>query len=272
LRCITHRTTYASRSDEFNLYIISDTHLGSKHSDEALLRRVVAEIKSNPHNRWLGLGDYGEYINMKDPRFDPSELASWLFGAEELSDVGRAQSERFITTMEPVKEQCLALVCGNHEDAILHHSDHDVYSRIIDGMASGHELRLGHGGFLTWRFKRENGSVWSLPMFLTHGSGGGQSGGNVGNKLEKLVRDTDGVQVVIMGHHHDPGYRPFARLKAGRKEAEVITIHAISAPAMSGYMEYAQARNARPRPTGYCVLTIAPDKKTVSVNLRVQQK
>jgi len=258
---------YASRSEEFRLYVIADTHLGTRHSDEAKLRQIVKEIESDSHNYWVGLGDYGEYINTTDPRFDPRELASWLFGGEQLADIGRAESERFIETMSPVKERCLALVRGNHEDAILKHSDHDVYARIIDGLANGHPLRLDHSGFLTWRFERQGGSVWSLRMYLTHGSGGGQSGGNTGNKLEKMVRDHDNVQIVMMGHHHDPDHKPFAKLRPGRKHAQLITVEAISAPALTGYMSYAQAKDARPRPTGYVVIAVTPDKRRLGVTM-----
>ena len=268
MRCITYRTEYASRADVFRLYVIADTHLGTKHSDEALLRRMVREIEADDKAYWIGLGDYCDFINLKDPRFDPRELAGWLFGAEELSDIGRAESARFIETMEPVKDRCIALLEGNHEESILQHSDHDVYARIIDGLANGRELRLNHSGFVTWRFQRKGGGVWTLRLYATHGSSGGQSGGNAGNKLERLVGSVDGVQLVMMGHHHDPDYKQFARLVAGRKRATTMTVHALSAPALTGHMSYAQRKDYRPRPTGYAVIEVEPDKHALSVQIR----
>jgi len=249
------------------LYVVADPHLGSKHSDEQTLHRIVGEIAGDPCARWVGLGDYADYINLKDPRFDPRELAPWLMGADALADIGRAESEHFIEIMRPAKECCLALISGNHEDAILKHSDHDVYARVIDGLRNGHELRLNHAGFLTWKFTRQGGSVWALRMYLSHGSGGGQSGGNVGNKLKALADSVDGVQVVMMGHHHDPEYRVFSRLRVNGNGVRTVDVHAISAPALTGHMAYAESKDYRPRPTDYCVLTIEPDKRSIRVSM-----
>lgn len=247
--------------------MIADTHLGSKHSDERTLRRIVSEIEGDDHAYWIGLGDYADYINLSDPRFDPRELAGWLFGADELADIGRAESAHFVEIMEPVKDRCIALVSGNHEDSILRHSDHDVYARIIDGLRNGHELRLNHAGFVSWKFKRLQGSTWTLRIYASHGSGGGQSGGNVGNKLKALVDSVDNVQVVMMGHHHDPAHRVFSRLRTRGKGMTTLDVHAISAPALTGHMLYAQAKDYRPRPTGYAVLSIEPDKQHIRVTM-----
>jgi len=265
LRSLTRRIEYGSRADEFHLYLIADPHLGSKHSNEKLLREIVKKIDADPFAYWIGMGDYCDFINLEDPRFDPRELAKWLLGADELSDIGRAESARFIDMLAPVRDRCLALIAGNHEESILRHSDHDVYARIIDGMANGHKLRLNHSGFLSLRFQRRGGSVWTLRMYLTHGSGGGQSGGNTGNKLQKLVAGVDGVQLVAMGHHHDPDYKQFARLRASRDGVHTVMIHAISCPALIGHMIYAQTKDYRPRPTGYAMVTVVPDKRHISV-------
>jgi len=213
------------------------------------------------------MGDYCDFINLKDPRFDPRELAPWLLGADALSDIGRAESARFVNALAPVKSKCLALIEGNHEESILRHSDHDVYARIIDGLANGHDLRLNHSGFLSWRFSRQGGSVWTLRMYLTHGSGGGHSGGNVGNKLKSITASIDNMQIVAMGHHHDPDYKQFARLKVSRNKVRTVTVHAISCPALTGHMTYAQSKDYPPRPMGYAMVTVTPDKRRLGVTM-----
>jgi hypothetical protein len=176
MRTITRKTSYDSRGDEFLLYFVGDVHLGSKHCDERLLRRIAHEIADNPNAYFLGLGDYCEWINMRDPRFDPMELVGWLFGGEELRDIARAEAARFVDIMGPVAGRCLALCEGNHEETILRHSDTDAYSLIVEGLKADDAHRLDHRGFVNWVFNRPGGSAWTLRIFATHGSGGGRKG------------------------------------------------------------------------------------------------
>ena len=273
MRCITRRTDYTSRSDTFRLYLLADTHLGNLHADERTLRAVAREIADDDHAYWCHLGDMGEFINLRDPRFDPMELVGWLLGNEELADIGRAEAMRFLDIMGPVKSRCLAVCSGNHEDAILRHSETDVYGTIIEGLADGaNEHRLDHRGCVTWVFNRtvsDKGTRWALRLLLTHGSGGGRSAGAAANKLRDIVDQMDGIDVAAMGHLHVAEWKPVSKLRIGRKDTERVMIHAISCPALCADMRYADSRDYRPTPTGYVVIEIEPDKRKVDVKLCV---
>jgi len=269
MRCITRKTVYQSRSDEFRLIPLGDVHMGNRLTEEKLLRRIVKEIEEDPLCYWLGLGDYCDYINMRDPRFDPDELPDWLFGRAQLKDIARTETARFLEIVKPIKDKCIGLIEGNHETSILRHSETDVYSILIEGLASDHEHRLDHSGFIAWRFNRQGGSTWTLTIFATHGAGGGTSKGNSGNKLGKLVEQVDGADVVLMGHLHDPTYKPIARRRMGRREAQTVTIHAVSIPALCGHMKYAQNKDYPAMPVGYTELVIKPDAKSVQVNMMI---
>jgi len=253
----------------FRLILLADTHLGNANAKERELRLLVEEIKQEPLAFWLHLGDMCEYISLHDPRFDAQELAGWLLDAESLSDIGRAETVRFLNIMQPVKDKCLALVRGNHEASILRHSECDVYSRIIEGLADGtNEHRLDDQGFLSWIFARlRTSGRWTLRLYLAHGSGGGSSDGNAANKLGKLAKQVDNVDIVAMGHVHDPIYRTIAKRRPGPREHRDVVVHTISVPALVSDMSYAQARNLPPHPAGWAEVHIEPDKKRLSVEL-----
>ena len=269
MRCITRHTGYESRSDVFRLYCITDVHLGNLGSNEGLLKELAKKIEADPFAYWIGLGDYCDFINLHDPRFDPRELASWLMGGEELADIGRAEVRRFVDIMRPVADKCLGLCEGNHESKFLQHSEADVYAAIVDGLQSTDAHRLDHRGFISWRFSRQGGSTWTLRILASHGSGGGSSKGNAANKAGKLAEMADGVDVILMGHLHAPSHTPISKLRPGRTKAERTTIHTVSCPALCGDMKYADDKDLPAMPVGYAMLQIRPNDKQVDVTISV---
>ena len=54
-----------SRSEEFYLYALGDTHIGALNCAENELRRMVARIKKQTNAYWLGGGDYCRSLNAK---------------------------------------------------------------------------------------------------------------------------------------------------------------------------------------------------------------
>ena len=42
---------------QVTIYPIGDIHYGSPQCNEALVKKVIAEIKDNPEARWIGMGD-----------------------------------------------------------------------------------------------------------------------------------------------------------------------------------------------------------------------
>jgi len=269
VRCITRHTGYESRSDVFRLYCITDIHLGNLGSNEGLLKELAKKIEADPFAYWIGLGDYCDFINLHDPRFDPRELVGWLCGGEALADIGRAEVRRFLSIMSPIADKCLGLCEGNHESAILRHSETDVYSSIVEGLMAKDEHRLDHRGFVSWRFSRQGGSTWTMRILASHGSGGGASKGNAGNKLGKLAEQVDGVDAILMGHLHDPDYKPMAKMRTGRRQSEMATIHAISCPSLCSDMRYANDKDLPALPVGYAMLQIRPNDKQVDVTISV---
>lgn len=272
MRHVVHYQRYTSGRDSFRCVLVGDVHLGNKHCDEKTLKMLAQRIATEERTYWIGLGDYCEFINLRDPRFDPEELPVWLFGAAELSDIAKAETARFLEIMGPTREKCLALCSGNHEETILAHSEHDVYSTIVDGLSvAGQDHRLDHRGWLTLRFNQsaepKQGGSTAFRFFLSHGSGGGQTAGATANRVERLAQQCDGADVVAMGHTHRAQYAARSVWRAGGKRGLVHrdVVHLVSIPALCSDMAYAERRDMGPLATGWVELEIVPEQRAIRV-------
>ena len=263
MRHITRKVQHTSRSDTFTLLVVADIHIGNIHCREDILKEAVKRVLEEDKTYLLLGGDYGEYINLRDPRFNPEDLAGWLLGREELKDVARAETSRLINILKPVADKILGMTAGNHESKILQHSEVDVYSALIEGLQSKDAHRLDHRGVIDWVFERVTGESRTskkIRIFITHGSGGGI---NVENQLRKLVAQVDGMDVVITGHHHKAMVRPFQKICVGG----YMTVLGISCPSLCPEMTYAEERDYPPEAEGYVELTVIPDKRKVDARL-----
>ena len=69
---VLHRVIeYTSRGDVYRIVPLGDIHLGNAACDEALLQKTIEYIARTDRMYWIGMGDYSEFINIHDPRWDP---------------------------------------------------------------------------------------------------------------------------------------------------------------------------------------------------------
>jgi hypothetical protein len=207
IRSIRH----ASRSDVIRVYPLGDTHIGSAACDEKAIEKIVARIAEDPNSYWIGMGDYCEFINRSDPRFDPRSLAKWI-KVQDLADISKAQVDRFLKIIDPIKSKCLALAQGNHEHTIARYYERSVYHDILKPIRNAVEEpidRLGLGFSGVVKLRVENGpkdrSVkshsWVVNFFAHHGWGGGRLAGGKALKLERTLLWYD-CEVILIGHWH----------------------------------------------------------------------
>jgi UDP-2,3-diacylglucosamine pyrophosphatase LpxH len=127
---VLHRIIpYNSRGELFRIVPLGDIHLGNAACNEELFAHCIKYIGSHKHTYWIGMGDYCEFINVHDPRWEPESLAPWITPMM-MVDLARAQADRFMTFVKPIASQCLGLVEGNHEVSIRTHFERDIYSDI----------------------------------------------------------------------------------------------------------------------------------------------
>ncbi len=258
-----HRIEYASRSDEFHLWHITDTHLGHKGTDEKALKATVARIEADPFALWTGGGDYGEYISTHDPRFDGDEIASWI-DLSDLKRIGRVQSDRLIAMLRPIGNKCLGMIGGNHGLRMYRYQQFDPLGYIAGKLEVPN---LGYdGAFIYLTFKRQGGSTRAYKLCLLHGWGGGRTAGAKKNKLRDGLMAFNAA-ILFMGHHH---VRDRHAMRAWDCTAKRITTTTRVGIHGGGYLcgaGYSVRAGYPPAEIGSVCVNITPDKNRIEVNL-----
>ena len=260
-----------SRADQWHIIPIGDVHLGAAACDEKLLDAVIQRIADDDRALWVGMGDYCEFINLRDPRFDMGTLANWV-GRAELCDLAGAQVDRVTSKFRPIASKCLGLAKGNHEDTIHKHTERDVYSDIVThikrdgGFAADHNLALDYYGWLSLAFYRaaikKMGSL--IRITVHHGAVGGKQAGAKALALEKWLWTHD-ADLALFGHSHNIMAMP-ASVHQLDKNDNLIPVTRRGAfcgtflrdTNEGGPSAYSEKKMYHPLPVGGCEITLKP--------------
>jgi hypothetical protein len=222
-----------SRTDSFSLYPLGDVHIGALNCAESAFRRVIKMIKEDQNAYWIGGGDYLDAVILQDQkRFDPSTLPGWLLAGhvndiratiedggspeelaekimsmisknsrQKLSDMVKAQRDRFLSITAPIHNKCIGLIEGNHEYSIMKYHNRSVMDELAESIGAPN---LTDCAFLRFRFTRncgEKDAVSNVRAFICHGHGGGRTPGAEPNHLARLAADKE-CELVLRGHSH----------------------------------------------------------------------
>lgn len=207
MKVIRKQIKLTSRSSHIKIVPIGDIHLGAAACDERLFRDVVSSIADDENAYWILMGDAINAINVQDPRFNPEDLAPWI-KMQQLSDLAKAETERFLKIIQPIASKCLAALTGNHEEQLKKHNERDIHSEIVSGikqlggMSVDEKLSLGYYGWLQLCFRRSGGSGKQINLNLHHGMGGGRGAGGKANRIQQWIWNHD-ADIVIFGHTHN---------------------------------------------------------------------
>jgi hypothetical protein len=261
---VVHRKIeHSSRSDKFHIIPLGDIHMGNAACDERLLQDVINGIARHKNTYWIGMGDYAEFINLHDPRWEPSSLAPWITTAD-IVDLAGAQSERFLRFVKPIASKCLGMIKGNHEDAIERHCERDIYSHMAaeikraGGFEAEYKMKLGYYGWLLLTFERIQIERVRITLNLHHGFGGGKLKGGKALTMERWLYTHD-CNLAIFGHcHNADSYRAGVEY-IGHDDLEHTQTRkgVYSGTFMSG-ATYAERAGYLPLPLGGVEIVITP--------------
>lgn len=196
---------YKVSNSTFHLYAIGDIHAGTIHCVEKDVERKVQEIKHDRNAYWVGMGDMAEFITPSDPRWDSGGISEWV----EIDDIGHSQEKWVIKTLMPIKDKCLGMLFGNHENSIHKHSHQNVHKHICDGLGV---TNLGYSCFIHMNFHRENSMEKHLIKgAFTHGTGNAITEGAKINNLMRFMKSFD-ADLYAYAHIHDYIPKSFTRL------------------------------------------------------------
>ena len=186
-----------SQKNAIKIHCLGDIHGGIKHCAESMIKAKVQEVKEDPCAYWIGMGDYGEFITAKDPRWDIAVVSDWL----KKDNIARGLEKWVIDLFKPIKHKCIGLLEGNHEDAIRIHNNDDVQTNICDGLGVAN---LGVTCIVRLVFNRRNSAeTHVIKGAFAHGAGFAVTKGTKMNRLERFMNIYPTCRLVAIGHMHD---------------------------------------------------------------------
>lgn len=201
--------------DVFTFYNLTDLHVGIKGTRHDLIEKAVKAIEDDPLALWIGGGDYGDFINHRDKRFNPNMISPWVLA--NLDEVAKVQVDYvYDTYFHRIADKCLMMMEGNHEWATHQFNPNynpykDLRTRVgqkADIKDEANDLAVGAGGFLSLMFSanhkgKTSKHTWAFHTYHHHGHGNaGVAQGGYSLKLERLLDRRPTAALITMGHLH----------------------------------------------------------------------
>lgn len=198
-----HDIEYASKKDWINIIPIGDIHLGNSGCDIDKIRDMVEWIKSHEDNTyWIGMGDYIDAINYSDPRFDPKTINKKFFLEGDIDKIIQFQIEEVTDLFKPIRNSCLGLLRGNHEETIRKYYHYDVLYEMAKDLELPRSLLLYDTSIIRTVFKRAKSREKScIDIFCAHGNIGGRTYGSKANRLHDLMKYFK-ADIYLLAHSH----------------------------------------------------------------------
>jgi hypothetical protein len=256
-----------------NLYPVGDIHLGAAACDIEDFRRTVGRIKNDPHGLWLGLGDYADLILPSDPRWAMSghdwKRLGFANGRPTVSNLAAEYRDFVARELDPIKDKCIGLLFGNHEQAFSRYYFIDIARYLADRFKVP---MLGYTALIRLdieigRGPKAHHETWTVDVFAEHGATGGGTDGNALNSLQKRAVEFD-AQVFLKGHVHRYGVSQRTELGWGAKAlATRDRIFMLTGTYLKGYSEfettYGERKGYPPNELGGGVIVLDPKTRRI---------
>lgn len=248
----------------WRLHVVGDVHLGNRGCAEDRFRERVEQIRSDPRAIWIGVGDYVDAIDFRDPRFDPEQLPRGT-EARDLVRWGQVMLDKAVEILGPIASKCVGIGYGNHED---HFMAAKASREWWDDLraALGHPTDLGYCAFMDLAFVIGN-ALHVYRIATHHGAGWAQTPGGKLNRLRSFL-DAFAADIVLTGHTHerlDHQVVVLAADAACSRLAEVSRVGVVCGTWLRTYTEgpagYGEKRGYRPVPLGNPAVTIQPETR-----------
>ncbi len=183
--------------DNYNLYQVSDTHLGPVCCFKKGIRNVIKKIEQDPIGYMVFTGDAVDAIVPGDKRYA-------VYVTEHKLPTPQAQWKQVVKMFEPVKEKILGWMIGNHEYTII--------NTVNIGKEIAESLNVPYGGYMCkFTAVDKKGKVMHKFLFW-HGNGSLRSAAKdpIQKKANRLANlklkmvNTGHTDCIYMGcgHYH----------------------------------------------------------------------
>lgn len=207
--------------DCITLTPIGDIHLGSANCDKPLLTRTIKEIADDPNARWLGMGDYAEFITPKDPRWHAGGIDREIIDIGQVDEIGDLMVDYLADLFRPIIGKCWGMGRGNHEVSYEQHNGTNIMARLLREFKAP-DLDTGWACLTNIGFADSGNHKNGWTIYHAHGWQAGRTKGAKVNEAEKMVARFE-ADIHLHGHSHDRWIIPVAtRLRANHTHDKLI--------------------------------------------------
>lgn len=246
---------------------IADVHLGSPECMEQEFIKFIDTVAETP-NVYLILGgdliENGTRSSVGDSVFRQTMPPS-------------QQKKEMANILSKVRDRCLCFTDGNHERRSGKDADdspiYDIAAKLdLEDLYRPNiafvNIALGRkeydSGIRTASEQRP-----SYTIVVTHGSGGGIYTGAALNKAERFGWVIDGMDVLVVGHHHKPFSTQPGKIQIDVRNRKV-SVKPFKVIGMTSWLKFGgYAAAAMMLPTSHCLqtLTLKGDHKEIVVTM-----
>jgi hypothetical protein len=253
------------------LYPIGDIHLGSANCDRDLLFDTVSEIAANPDARWIGLGDYCEFISSRDRRFQAGGIDRKIIDIGAIDRICDVLVDKTADILRPIAGQCWGLGLGNHEASADAAYATALVPRILDKMGRP-DLYLGWAAITRVVMSVHEARI-PFRIFSAHGYQAGRKDGAKVNGLDDLMGYIDGCRIYLVGHSHSKLIKTKVKLSANQNFTALRSETVYGAHCGSflrtyelGQSSYSERAGYPPTATGTVKFLLTPWKKSERID------
>jgi len=192
-----------SGQSKVDLYPIGDWHYGSPQCDLKFIKKVIDIIDKNPDALWVGMGDLIEnaIVGSKSDVYLQSASPS-------------QQIEDIVKILTPIKDKCLFLMPGNHEERTMRQVG------LHPGQIIASDLRvkyIGYSAVLALYLPTKSNAKLRAVCYFHHNTGGGFTAGGKVNAASRLRLIVPTADATFSGHSHTTNRSPVTWYEAGKR-------------------------------------------------------
>lgn len=255
------------KGDEVHLYLVGDTHVGTRYHSTKDFADVIQCIKNDPVARWIGMGDQCECITPSDKRWQGKAICDWV----SPDNVAHDQMTYYCDMVAPIADKCDGLLYGNHEDKIRREHHVDIHKNICEKL---NVMDLSYMARLRYQFIVTATQRGSVDVLVTHGSGGAVTRAAKLARLERLMQ-AHSAHIFGHGHCHEiilhPGM-PYLDLSQHLKLKNMAKVGAMTGCYFRTYTQdidssYGEMANYPPTMIGSPMFTIRLGEGTTDIKV-----
>ncbi len=242
----------------FRLIPLGDIHLGSANCDKGALFKVIDGIRADPNARWLGIGDYVEWITPKDKRWHAGGIDEAIVNLANIDRIGDAYVDVISTILGPIMDKCWGMGKGNHETTFEREHHTNLVQRILQQTGAPGSLYLGWASITRVQFEDASSHRSSIRIFASHGWQAGRMAGAKVNQLDHLMGWIDGCRIFLQGHSHDRVVKTKTVLGTNPSFTKLTATNSFGAHCGSYLRTYQQNATGYGEEKGYPPVPIGP--------------